>query len=158
MNIGFSAEVTHSNINISTPKGSEILTHHNMNSNVDLKEECAEVAYSSVPSTPENSSEIFSMETLLQRVDEFRKTEQLETLRKLTRENCLLQKHIACYQESWCAILDVLQEAYEAVLLIQDALQKCSYEETAAERDWLTFWGIHYGSEETSGYRPAEWI
>ncbi|KAI9776688.1 MAG: hypothetical protein M1839_009415 [Geoglossum umbratile] len=129
-----------------------------MNSNVDLTEEPAEVANSSASSTPENSSEIFSMESLLQRVDEFRKREQLETLRRLTRENCLLQKHIACYQESWCAILDVLQEAYEAVLLMRDALQRCSYEETAAERDWLTFWDTRYGGEETSEYQPAGWI
>ncbi|KAI9762728.1 MAG: hypothetical protein M1840_001137, partial [Geoglossum simile] len=84
MNISFSSEVAHSNIDLSTPKGPEFLTHHNMNSNV---KESAEVAHSSAPSTPENSSEIFSMESLLQRVDEFRKREQLETLQRLTKEN-----------------------------------------------------------------------
>jgi hypothetical protein len=75
MNVGFSAEVMHSNIDPLTPKGSEFLTHHDMNSYVDLTEEYAEIAHSSFPSTPENSSEIFSMESLLQRVEEFQKRE-----------------------------------------------------------------------------------
>jgi hypothetical protein len=56
-----------------------------MNQNVDLTEESVEhhmdnAAYSSLSSTSENSDEIFSMESLLQRVEKFQKREQLETL------------------------------------------------------------------------------
>ena len=169
MNIGLSTEVAHWNIDPSTPKESKFLTDHNMNSNIDLPKESTErnmninlsteVDCSNLDLlTPEESSEDFSMESLLQRVGEFQKREQLETLRRLTMENSLLQKHIACYQESWCATLDLLQETYEAVLLMQHAFQRCSCEETAAERDWLAFWGIPSESGQTSGYRPAGWI
>ncbi|KAI9770963.1 MAG: hypothetical protein M1840_002667 [Geoglossum simile] len=169
MNVGISTEVVHSNISLSTPKKSRPLTDHSMDPKTDRPKEPTEcnmninpragVECSSVdPSTPDKPSEDFSMESLLQRVDEFQKREQLETLRRLTMENSLLQKHIACYQESWCATLDLLQEACEAVLLMQHAFQRCSGEGTAAERDWLAFWGIPSESDKTSKYRLAGWI
>jgi hypothetical protein len=101
MNVGLNTKAAHSNIDPSTPKESRFLTDHNMNSNIDLPKESTErnmninlsteVECSNVdPLTPEESSQDFSMESLLQRVDEFQKREQLETLRRLTMENSLL--------------------------------------------------------------------
>ncbi|KAI9765580.1 MAG: hypothetical protein M1840_007269 [Geoglossum simile] len=68
-----SMEVAHSKVDRSSPKE---YTDHNMNVNLS-----PEVAHPNIDSsTLEESSEDFSIESLLQRVDEFQKREQLETL------------------------------------------------------------------------------
>ena len=128
-----------------------------MNSNPST--ECRDIIRHSVDaSIPEESSEEFSIESLLQRVDEFQKREQLETIERLTTENSLLKENIARYQEGWCATVNLLREAYETVVLIQGAIKRYCHEETTAERDWLAFWGIQRESTENLGYLPEGWI
>lgn len=104
MNINFSIEVLYLNIDLLIEvahlkvdwSSSKKYIDYNMNINFSL-----EVTYLNFDfSTLEETSEDFSIESLLQRVDEFQKREQLETLWRLTIKNSLLQKHITCYQEN----------------------------------------------------------
>jgi hypothetical protein len=104
------------------------------------------------------TGEIFSIEFLIQRVDEFRKRDQLETLEKLTAENFFLQQRILRYQEEWCFTLDMLQKAHEALLRTQNALEKCFQEQISAEREWLASWGIKREASDGLGYSPARRI
>jgi hypothetical protein len=84
----------------------------------------------------------FSIELLINRVEEVQRREQLEVIQKLTLDNSLLQQHVIHYQEQWCWTMDLLEKTHEAVLLMQKALEHCIEEDIAAEQDWLTFWGI----------------
>lgn len=104
-------------------------------------------------STPE---EIFSVGSLIQRVEEFQTRNQLETLEKLTNEKSLLHRRITFYRESWSRTLELLQKAQEALLSMSTALEKCCQEEKAAEKDWLAFWGIISELEKDS--RQAGWV
>jgi hypothetical protein len=104
-------------------------------------------------STPE---EDVSVGSLIQRVEEFQRRNELETLEKLTNEKSLLHRRIAYYRESWSRTLELLQKAQEALLSVSTALEKCFQEEKAAEKDWLAFWGII--SEVKKDSRQAGWI
>lgn len=99
-----------------------------------------------------------SIDALLERVEEFHRRQQLETLEKLTRENSLLQQQIVRYQESSSQTINLLQEVHNIVALIQDARGRCRHKELAADRDWLAFWGIRDEPTDGSGYYPADWI
>lgn len=48
---------------------------------------------------PSTLNETFSIKTLIRRVEEFQKRDQLETLERLTGENFLLQRRLVRYQE-----------------------------------------------------------
>jgi hypothetical protein len=100
----------------------------------------------------------FSIEFLIKRVDEFRKRDQLEILENLTAENFFLQQRILRYQKEWCFTLDMLQNAHEALLKMQNALEKCFQEQISAERGWLASWGIKREASNSLGYSPAGWI
>jgi hypothetical protein len=90
-------------------------------------------------------------------VDEFQKMEELETLDRLEKENAMLRHQVLCYQRSLRATADLFKEAFEAVLLIQTALQTCNEEEEVANRDWLAFWGVHMERPSNLAHRPMEW-
>jgi hypothetical protein len=108
-------------------------------------------------SSPLNYGGDMSIESLLRRVDEFQKMEELETLDRLEKENAMLRHQVLCYQRSLRATTDLFKEAFEAVLLIQTSLQTCSDEENRANRDWLAFWGVHMETPSNLAYRPMEW-
>jgi hypothetical protein len=103
---------------------------------------------------PTNSEE-FSMGTLIQRVEEFQRRDYLETLEKLTEENCPLQQLILRYRKYSCLMLDILEKAYEGVLVMQKVLNKCLEEERAVEQAWLIFKEGESGWRE---YSSGEWI
>jgi hypothetical protein len=100
----------------------------------------------------------FSIELLINRVEEVQRREQLEAIQKLTLDNSLLQQLVIQYQEQWCLTVDLLEKTHEAVLLMQKALERCMEEDIAAEQDWLAFWGIGREGTKRSGYSPAGWI
>ena len=109
-----------------------------------------------VPS-PSDYGDDSSVESLLRRVDEFQKTAELETLDRLEKENAVLRHQVLSYQRSLRATTDLFKEAFEAVLLIQTALQTCNEEEERANRDWLAFWGVHMETPSNLAHRPTEW-
>ena len=115
-------------------------------------------SYEILTTQPSTLNETFSIETLIQRVEEFQKRDQLESLERVTRENFLLQRRLVRYQEYWCSTLDLLQKAHEVVQSMHNALEKYTREEIAAERDWLAFWGIKMESTKDLGYSPGGWI
>ena len=104
-------------------------------------------------STP---GEILSIGSLIQRVEEFQRRNELDTLEKLTNEKSLLHRRIAYYRESWSRTLELLQKAQEALFSMSTALEKCFQEEKAAEKDWLAFWGIISDSKKDS--RQVGWV
>ena len=103
-----------------------------------------------------------SIEDLLRRVDAFQLIEEEDTLERLEKENAVLKRQISSYRASWQAALALLHEAFEAVIQIQTALRVFDQEEENANRDWLSFWGIHMEAPSNLVYwpieRPKEWI
>jgi hypothetical protein len=98
------------------------------------------------PSTP---IEGFSIESLIQRVDEFRRRDHMDTIERLTAENLLLQQVIVKYQTNWCLTIETLEMTHRAVLTLQKALETCINEDIAAEKEWMPFWGI---KKESAGW------
>jgi hypothetical protein len=108
-------------------------------------------------SSPSDYGDDASIESLLRRVDKYQKMEEGRTLNRLEKENAMLRHQVLCYQRRLRASADLFKEAFEAVLLIQSALQTCNEEENGANRDWLAFWGIHMERLSKLAYRPMEW-
>ncbi|PVH72507.1 hypothetical protein DL98DRAFT_72063 [Cadophora sp. DSE1049] len=100
----------------------------------------------------------FSIDDLLKRVEEFQRRQQLETLERITTENSWLEYHIARHRQDSIRTMNLLQEIYNAVTLMQKALQQCRLEEIRANRSWLAFWGIREHPDTASEAPPAGWI
>ena len=109
-------------------------------------------------SEPATQDERVSIRSLVQMIDEYQLTEQLSTLRRLDEENRILQKQVSCFQRSWHTAMDLLEEAFEAVLLIQRALDDCNTEVNDAKKEWLAFWGIYTETPEGLRYPLPKWI
>jgi len=54
--------------------------------------------------------------------------------------------------------MNLLQEIYNAVMLMQEALEKYRLEEVKADQAWLAFWGIRDRPNVTPGTHQAGWI
>ena len=101
--------------------------------------------------------EASSFDLLTQRVEEFQRMHQLETIERLTTENTTMQNAIVQHQKLWCSTLELLEQALEALQSLHRAVKNCINEDVAAEEDWLKFWGIKKGQESHS-YSPSGWI
>ncbi|KAF7894682.1 uncharacterized protein EAF01_010132 [Botrytis porri] len=84
----------------------------------------------------------FSLEDLARRVDESTKVSESNTLVQLGIENQILSQHVAYYQREWDALIDLLEELIDAVLLITSTLKNFNHKREEAETAWLAFWGI----------------
>ncbi len=104
-----------------------------------------------------NYDDDLSMEALLKRIDDFQKREELSTIESLEKEISTLKCQISCHQRSLRVTLDLLQEGFDAAVLIKTALQACDEEEEMANADWLAFWGIYIEPRSALEYRPMEW-
>jgi hypothetical protein len=91
-------------------------------------------------------------------VEEFQRRQQLETLERITTENSWLEYHIARHRQGSTRTMNLLQEIYNAVTLMQKALQQCRLEGIKANRSWLAFWGIREHPDTTPEAPPAGWI
>lgn len=100
----------------------------------------------------------FSIDDLLKRVEEFQRRQQLETLERIVMINSWLEYHIARHRQESTRTMNLLQEIYNAVTLMQKALQKFRLEEIKANRSWLAFWGIPEHPDTTPEAPPACWI
>ncbi|KAF8862744.1 hypothetical protein BDZ45DRAFT_585004 [Acephala macrosclerotiorum] len=100
----------------------------------------------------------FSIDDLLKKIEEFQRRQQLETLERITTENSWLEFHIARHRQDSTRTMNLLQEVYNAVILMQQALEKCRLEEMKANQAWLAFWGICEHPNTNPGARPAGWI
>jgi len=105
-----------------------------------------------------NDSIGFSVSDLINRVEEFQKRQQLETLERITMENSWLEFHIARHRQDSTRTKNLLQDVYNAVVLIQEALEKFRLEDMKANQDWLAFWGVREHPNPTSEPHPAGWI
>jgi hypothetical protein len=92
-----------------------------------------------------------SLEFLIQQVEEFQRTSQLDTIERLTIENSLLHNLLVRYKKSWAQTIDMLEQTQQALRILLLALEHCVSEEIAAERDWLAFWGIDQNTDNTIG-------
>jgi hypothetical protein len=107
--------------------------------------------------TPQGSID-FSIDDLLKKVEEFQRRQQLETLERITTENSWLEFHIARHRQDSTRMTSLLQEIYNAVTLMEKALEKCRFEEIKANQAWLAFWGIREHPNTTPGTNQAGWI
>jgi hypothetical protein len=106
----------------------------------------------------ESTKHAFSIESLINRVDEVQRREQLETIQQITLDNSLLQQLIINYQDQWCCTVDLLEKSQEAALVLQKAIKHSIQEDVIAEKQWLSFWGIEREDTKHSGYSPAGWL
>ena len=100
----------------------------------------------------------FSINDLLKRVEEFQKRQQLETLKRITTENSWLEFHIARHRQDSTRTMNLLQEVYNAVVLMQETLEKCRLEDMKEHQAWLAFWGVREQPNTTPEPHPANWI
>lgn len=103
---------------------------------------------------PGNQEE-FSIENLIQRVEDFQNRDHLETLEKLTEENYSLQQRILRYRKYSCLALNIVEKVYEGLLVMRKVLNECLEEEKAVEQAWLIFKEGESGWYE---YSSGRWI
>ena len=107
---------------------------------------------------PSSHTEYFTIDSLIQRVEEMQRRGQLDTIERLTVENSLLQHLIHQYQRQWSATIDLLEKTHQALLSLQKAIEHYVGDGIAAERDWLAFWGITRECTERSRRCPGGWM
>ena len=100
----------------------------------------------------------FSIDDLLKKVEEFQRRQQSDTLERITTENSWLESHIARHRQDSTRMTNLLQQMYNAVTSIEEALEKCRLEEMKANQAWLAFWGIRENPNTTPGTNQAGWI
>jgi hypothetical protein len=98
----------------------------------------------------------FSIDLLLERVNEFQRRAELDTIESLRKENEQLRERITHLEKIWSLIATLLREPYEAVVILQGILERSHYEKAAAEQDWLAFWGIKHESGQELGHESQE--
>ena len=86
-------------------------------------------------------SQILSIESIIKDVEEFQRMDQLDVLERLRLENYSLSGQIMNYQSHWCQTLEMAQAARNALITLQDALNKCLCEEVAVEISWFKNYG-----------------
>lgn len=90
----------------------------------------------------ENSSERFSIGSLVRRIDDFNQEELLLTIESLEDENELLRQQIRYYERVWYRAMDLLQTAYSSVRRIWNGSNMLKRERAKAEQQWLAYWGV----------------
>ena len=106
----------------------------------------------------DRQEETFSLDLLIDRVEELQRIDKLEAVQKLTRKNSLLQQVAVEYQRQWCCTIDLLEKTQEAILVLQRAVEHFSAENEAAERAWLASWGIERPEVDLRTCNSAGWI
>jgi hypothetical protein len=105
-----------------------------------------------------DATEKFSVESLIQRVEEYQRRDHMETVERLASEGSLLQKVVVECQRSWCATIELLDTTRQAVTRLQRALEHCENEYMLAERTRFAFWGLERDSTMRQNYSPSGWI
>lgn len=86
--------------------------------------------------------EPFSLDVLINRIEELQRSDQLLTIERLTRKNHLLQRVAVQCQKHSCSTSELLEHTQHAVIELQIAVDRFCHENEAAERVWLATWGI----------------
>lgn len=84
----------------------------------------------------------FSLEDLAQKVDESTRISESNTISQLLSENEILCHEIAYHQREWSALMDLMHELMDTILLITGTLKDSNHKIAEAEEAWLAFWGI----------------
>ncbi|KAH8586643.1 hypothetical protein B0O99DRAFT_695316 [Bisporella sp. PMI_857] len=82
----------------------------------------------------------FFIDDLLKKVDEFQKRQQQNTLDKIITKNLCLELYIAKRRQSCTRKMNLMQDMYTAVTLMQKAFEKYYFKEMKANENWLAFW------------------
>ncbi|KUJ07254.1 uncharacterized protein LY89DRAFT_677879 [Mollisia scopiformis] len=98
----------------------------------------------------------YSMNSLMNRLDEFQHAQQWECLERLTLENSWLEQHVTRHREKSARVAFLLREIEGAANEMQRALEACCSEEVAADRAWLAFWHVREKQGAASG--NGSWI
>lgn len=95
---------------------------------------------SSVHGQDENSSEDnFSLEDLINKVDEFESISNSNTVAHLIREKQIMYRNVIYYRREWDAFMVLLNELVDSILLIRSTLKDCNDKISEAEAAWLAF-------------------
>ena len=99
-----------------------------------------------------------SIESLIHQVEELERSNQIETIERLTRENALIDQLIVAYQKRWYRMMELLEQAQQALAGLQMGFEHIISEEIAAEKGCLASWGIQRGDSGCSRQSAGGWI
>lgn len=100
----------------------------------------------------------FSLDLLINRVEELQRLDQLEAIQKLTRNNSLLQELATEYQRHRYCTIELIERLQEAISVLQEAMQEFHVARDIAERAWLATWGIERPDADLKTGNFAGWI
>jgi hypothetical protein len=87
--------------------------------------------------------ERFSIEALLEMIEEFQNSTDLETLHQLQQDNQSIRQEISHCEKAQEGTTRLLGVSYEIMLFLYDIMTRHAHGIAAAESDWLAFWGIY---------------
>ena len=90
----------------------------------------------------------FFLKDPVNKVDEFESISNSNTVTHLIREKQIMYRNVIYYRREWDALMDLLDELMDSILLIRSTLKECDDKIAEAEAAWLAFWGIIESSRE----------
>ena len=87
-------------------------------------------------------SDNFSLEELVEKVDQSVTASQLDTIERLTRDNCTLREDLVLYRRTWHNFMNFVDQVLDLALQIRNTFDEYDRRITAAEEVWLASWGI----------------
>ncbi|KFY02567.1 hypothetical protein O988_02066 [Pseudogymnoascus sp. VKM F-3808] len=91
------------------------------------------------PSSSSVYSENFTLEGLVERVDEAMQMSQRNTFNLLLDYNRLLQGELAFHRSVWQALMVLMDEVFDMALLLRGSYEDFDYLESAAKNYWLRY-------------------
>ena len=100
--------------------------------------------FRSVPTVP----------SILEEVDKYISSMELDTIDRIEQENDLLRQSIDCHHKTWYYTLDLLREAFEAMVLLEVSLSDHRKAINEAKTQWVIssqaqIWGRHSADRAT---------
>jgi len=92
-------------------------------------------------------SDDFSLEYLVQEVNESLRLSELISIEQLAEENRMLKGELGLCERHWDGLMTFLDEIITLFLLIQTSFGELESRFASAEKEWLSAWGIGEGSE-----------
>ncbi|OBT55960.1 hypothetical protein VE04_03616 [Pseudogymnoascus sp. 24MN13] len=95
------------------------------------------------PASSSVYSENFTLEGLVERVDEAMQVSQMNTLNLLLDHNRMLQDELAFHHSMWHGLMVLMDEIFDMALLLRGSYEDFDVVELAAKNYWLRYLDIY---------------
>lgn len=92
-------------------------------------------------------SDNFSLESLVDKIDDSMRVGQLNTIELLLGENSTLQEDLRRHRWTWRAAIELFDEVFDLQLLLRGSIEECKGQISTAQRNWVTSWGVDGASK-----------